>query len=67
MLCHGIERVDAICILLCAERKWYLYILGSLSQLLHVIDELLDLGLGKLENPETSNRVEKNTDALLFI
>jgi hypothetical protein len=44
-----------------------LYILGSLSQLLHVIDELLDLGLGKLENPETSNRVEKNTDALLFI
>lgn len=64
---HSIERVDAICILRCAERKWWLRILGSLSELLDVFDELLDLGLGKLENPETSNGMEESTLALLLI
>ena len=53
--CHGIKRVDAICILFCAERKWWLHLPGSLSKLPYVFDELLDLGLGKLENSKTSN------------
>jgi hypothetical protein len=42
--CHGIEGIDAICILLCAERERWFYILGSLiRQLLYIFGESLDL------------------------
>jgi hypothetical protein len=54
--CHGIERVNAISILFCVKRKWWLKIL-SLGKLLYVSNELLDLRLGNFENPETSNRM----------
>jgi hypothetical protein len=41
--------------------------MGSLGKLLYVFDELLDLGLGKLENTETCDGMYKSTFALLFI